>query len=367
MVTQAQTKWLEGYKLLPLEGTFFSRFFQLTTRGVFQGTKISYDAVRRTAQIAVPVGRGGSPRMNTGDNWVNKEFTPPQFKEGAIISWDDLYDRQFGESPITEGDQARAANIVMRSSLEMGSNLADKIARALELQSAQVFQTGGITTVDETGATVFSETFGAPAAHFASAGVLWTNAATATPLTDLENHCQLILANGGSAVTDIPFGGTAWSSFLNTDQVQKRADIRNYELLKIGGVATPPEFANCGAYVAGEAMLAGQRVRLWNYERSYINAQGSSAKYLAANKVSLIAGDAPYVTVSGIPPVQFGSDAQWRQFLPGSATRFGRGGFAIAPRAFAAQHNVGVEVVVESRSLQIPVNPASFGCLTVTA
>lgn len=362
MATQAQTQWLESYSATPVEGLFFSRFFNFSRASLGYGTKIAFDVRKGSQQVAVPVGSdSASPFANTADGYATKDFAPPKFYESLLISNEQLASKQFGEISVSK--EARDLNAVMDASVEASQALARKIVRAGELQAAQIFGGGAITTVDAAGNTVFSESFNS-GAQFAAPGTLWSVAATCTPLADLEARASLITANSGCSVTDVAMGSNAWALFQNAASVKASADVRNYNILTIGQDTTPPEFLNSGAVLVGSVMLAGNRVRLWVYDRTYTSAAGVSTKYLDTNKVVLIAQDGGFKTGICLPVVSE-SDPRFAQYLPRDVLKEGRGGYALSPRAFPSENRDGFKVIVEARLIQVPSNASAFGSMQV--
>lgn len=366
MTNQLHTHWRGGISLGTPKSGFLSRFFELKQEDVILGEKVSYDLMREDTDVAVPLPGGiGSARSNTSSGYANVDLTLPKFKEDFTVTYDSLSHRQFGEVPFSDFSNPRTAAAILVGTKGAGVKLINKLRRAMELQAAQVFQSGTITSVDSSGGTVYQLAFGTPAAHFASAGTVWSTTGTSTPTADLDAHATLIKGNSGCDVTDVVFGTQAWNWYLNSANTQNLYDKRNIQLGGIVAQAAPPEFANSGASLMGTVTLAGGIVRLWLYDATYVHPQtGAKTPYLATNKVAFVCGDAPRATVAGLPVV-CDTDPRLADIIPPTTQQLGRGGYSVGFSA-APVVGEGIKLIAQSNPLQIPVNVCGLGCLTVS-
>lgn len=176
---------------------------------------------RRTSQL---ITRTGVANRLLGSNQKNLDFgsytqvaraTPLSMEEYAITN-EKLLEKLPGEptddSGLTRQFRLRyhagvAQNEMLKSQMRLMNNLVGEGIR-----------TGYQTAV--TGNTEDLYDFYRDAAHIVTLGTPWgSNPTTATPLANLDTAISQVIAKGGVLPTIALFGNTAWSAFLQCDEV----------------------------------------------------------------------------------------------------------------------------------------------------
>jgi hypothetical protein len=235
---------------------------------------VSIEVQRGTEKVAVDVIRGTNGNRNEFGLSTQKEYLPPMYWEYFTLSDLAIYD-----VAIAANDPSAFANMAQKAAEYMMLQ-RDKIERAIEVQAAQVLQTGVVTL--KNGDNIDYKRKAASIKDVNVGGNYW-NTSNGDPIKDLKEACEFLRKVGKSQgqTFDFIMGEGAITAFLNNAKVKERADIRNFNLdalrvgLRTAVGATPIGFVNAGSYIC----------RLWSYPEYYDNAQGVSTPYIADGNV----------------------------------------------------------------------------------
>lgn len=236
-------------------------------------------AVRRGYEkVAVDVSRYSDGNRNQSTKTSEKIFTPPFYDEYLTANEFELYDRVIASLSMGQ------TSFIGELSDEMADQLMElqnKIERAIELQCAQIFDTGVVEL--KAGANI---DFKRKAASLVDkgAGNYWATA-TVDPYKDLEAGCNFIRTKGKAqgGIYNVIMGADALSDFLNNAIVQKRADIRNFGLDNVNG----PIKSAVGSTYHGQVACGSYKVNIWSYPEFY-DVSGVSTPYIDPKKVILL-------------------------------------------------------------------------------
>lgn len=341
---------------MPSPNMFLSRFFTVKPGGVYNGGKVAIDIERSGEDVAVTVKKATGPNLNDADIYTTKEFEPPAYGEAVPFNVNDLVNRMAGVDPFTAAYQAYAVDL-NRYMASAWVKIFNKIKRAIELQASQIFQTGQLTLIDKDGNTTYTLDFKPKATHFPTAGTVWSSG-SATPLADLEALAKVVRADGKVDPDLLIMGDKALDAFLSNDDVQKKLDVKNYDL---GMIA--PEMRDSGATFYGFVWVGAYRFQIWTYPETYKHPQtGAATEYIAGGNVVMLSSRTRLDKASAAVPMPFGPDPRVAEFIPGRLTSQSDG-FDITPNVYLSQNGKQLMGELESCTLLIPVQIDGFGCL----
>lgn len=353
------SRMLQMYlELAPLTGFLKGMF--TTRNSSFHNTEtVEIDVIRSSEKVAVVVQdmRVGY-RMNTLDKYVNKEFTPPVFKEATTLNVFDLFKRDAGEIPFSDPNfQGKAVARAFKAI----AFLEEKIMRAIELQASQVLQTGKADLADETGTVLYQIDYKPKTAHFVTVGTAWSNTATANPFTDIAALARVIRSNGKMSPDQLIFGRDAWYEFTNNDKVKA---VLNRELkIDTGAIERMEKKSNGGTY-HGSLDIENYRYELWTYDGAYEHPQTAAfTDFVDAGKVVVRSSKGRLDMSYGAIPRLVPPDGRVLPYLPGRISDNGTGR-DLFMNAWIDQTGENLSVGVATRPLCIPVAIDTFGCLT---
>jgi len=340
---------------------FLSGFFQSPPENHHDTEEVEIDIQRDGEDVAIAIqtiGSGG--RDNENDDYSNKKFKPPIFKERMPLNGFQLMGRNPGENPFADPMfQARATVRSGRGSVK----LQNKIKRAIELMASQVFQTGTVTCKDENGVSIVSIDFDAKNNHFKNAAVTWgSDGSTGNPLTDLEGLAHEIRTHGRVDPNVLVFGRTSWQRFTLNSKVEKAI---NRDGNGLGQLA--PAKRGKGATFQGFIWIGSYRFEMWTYTGGCVDPQsGDWGPYIDDNNVVMLAQDARLdLTFGGIPKI-VETEGRVLQFLPRRIVDEGTQ-LDLITSAWVSPDGETLTVQLASRPLTIPTEIDSFGCLDIEA
>lgn len=257
---------------------------------------VGIEVERNRQLVAVDVQRCTDPNRNKFSIAAEKLYIPPFFNEAWDFTSCQRYDVTFGHK--TNPSATDALNMINEASKKMAT-LRRKIERAIQIQHAQVVQTGIVTM--NNGDNIDYKRKAASMVAL-GAGFRW-NEATGVPLNDLGLGGEFLREVGLSAGNTINaiFGRDAFAAFMNNVQVKARADFRRISRLEIG----MPQFDNTtGLVFHGQIGTADYSINLWTYNEVYENAAGAKVKYLDVKNVILLPEDFKgHTAFAGIPAI----------------------------------------------------------------
>lgn len=298
-----------------------------------EGTKqLSIAVIRGTEKVAVDVVRGTIGNRNTFSRSTQKVFIPPYHREYFDATELDVYDWLMTAKDISASMISNFSNQVA----EEMKDLVSKIERAHEIQCSEVLQTGIVQLAKDTNID-----FKRKAASLVDlgGGNYWVTGSV-SPYATLELGAKFLREEGKSstALYNVIMGTTAYTDFVNNDIVQKRADIRRFNLDDIAA----PQRNSVGASFNGMVSAGSYQFAIWTYPQVFDNAAGDSTPYI---------GDKNIVILPQTPKFVFGFGAVPQLPQLGGGVRKGKFIFGDYVDERASTHDFDVK----SAGLAIPV------------
>lgn len=338
---------------------FLSGLFQTPEENFHRSEKVEIDILRSEPHVAIPLpALNAGARHNTATHYTNKGWTPPVYDEETTISAYDKLKRRAGSDPFADNDFLR--EVVTESFMHM-RQLEGKIRRGVELQAAQILQTGALDLRDEVGEVMYAERFNPKPGHFPTVGVAWAaDGSTGNPLGDLEALARTVRLNGKSKPEMLIFGATALQRFLANPDVQGKLDNRRFHLGEIA-----PEVRGEGATFYGWVFIGTYRFEIWTYDDTYIDPQsGTQVPYVGDQKVIMLSRQGRLDLTYGEIPMFERPNARAAQFLP-ERMSFPERGMDFTTNAWITPDGKHLKLSIGTRALAIPTAIDTFGCLTV--
>lgn len=333
------------------------RFFTSLCNIVFFKTDlVEIDIERDDEEVAIAITNLEDPgRQNTDDLYTNKEFTPPIFKERLGIQAARLLSRLAGNTAYDSVEFQAAASA---KAMKGGRKLEKKIVRAVERMAAEVFQTGMLTIRNAAGTPIMALDFKPKAAHFPTAGTLWSNAA-APALDQLEDLADTILQNGKVECSKVLMGRTAMREFLNLTQVKEKLDLRR---LEGGGINKPKSIA--GATYHGDIVAGSYSFEIWGYKGWFKDpATGLMTRYLGDDKVVMWSEGTRVTAAFGeVPVLPTPAQSAAVKYLPPRLSN--PAGSDMRLQAWVENDGQSLTVQASSRPVVFPEGIDTFGCLS---
>jgi|GEM_PF-6948854 len=270
---------------------------------------ISIEIQRMRQNVAVDVQRCTDPVRNVFSRSTEKIFIPPYYNEMFDFTSCQRYDETFGQNNMpTRVD----ATMLLRDASAYIKSLKNKILRAIELQRAQVIQTGVV--VLKNGDSIDYKRR-AESMRVLTGTAQWSNQAS-DMFGDLGIGMEFIRNQGLSGATAINaiFGSNALSNFLNNEKVQKQADWRNLKRIEIG----MPQFDNVSGLVYhGQIGTKDYMVNIWTYNEMYLHpVTGVNTPYIEPDNVVMISDDFMGNTMFGGIPAIMGDNVSGQYVGP---------------------------------------------------
>jgi len=350
-------RMLNAYRQLTGSQRFLSSFFGSPESNFHNTEHVEIDITREDEEVAIAVHDiTVGPRMNESTVYTNKRLTPPIYKEmGPVSAWS-LMKRQAGQDPFQDPDfQANA----MASAMDLYRKLEAKVRRAVELQAAEVLQTGMLTVADQDGNPIVEIDFKPKTAHFADAAGTWAGGA-GDPLLDLEARADLIRDNGRVEASRVIMGRSAIRGFLANDDVRALLDNRRIGLGEIG----QPQSRGVGGKLHGTISVGQNVLEIWSYTGQYKDPQtGALKRYVDDDKVIVMGDGRLDLTWGGVPYI--GTPDQRALSLMPSRVSSSEGGMDIHLNSWVTPDRSTLLVSVAARPLCIPTAIDTFGCMDV--
>lgn len=340
---------------------FLSSFFQSPRRNFFKSKGVEIDVKRGDESIAIPRILGTGPNMNSLDTYTNKLFIPPAFDEGVALDAFSTLERMAGNNPFDDADWRADTLDRMMSNME---NNEDRIRRTVELQAAQVLQTGAIDLKNTSSVTQYTIDYLPKSTHFTTVTTSWS-AAGADPIADLLPLINVIRNDGLRDPRQLIFAENSFEQFIANAKVQPRVDQRRADL----GAIVPIRQGVEGQQYRGTLDMGNYKMDLFTYGGRYVDpTDGATKQYIEDDKVIVKVADARFDLVWGAVP-------NFRRIL-GQAMfpELGGGRFSSSATGIDMFVNIymtdsGRDLIgeVASRPLCIPTAIDQYGCLTTKA
>lgn len=346
-----------------VERGFFSYFFRTTDEDYTNAEYVEIDVERTTETVAPTLrdARTGAIIVHS-ESWKEKKYRPPIIALEEPIDLNSLLERQPGESDNAD----RAGNWYGR--------LAAKIVRALgkfhrmiglqvDLQAAQVMQTGKVTLTDDKDDTSFELDFGASPTHFPTVAVSWGTDG-ATPIDDIAALADVVAGDGMTNPAILILGANAYKNLLADETFQKYVQRDGLGL----GTLQPGMRARGGVY-HGMAAFGNHTLEIWTFGGVYRTLGDNNPKpFLDPNAAIVTARpeDLDFRTVYGGIPTM-GMEEPFTAVVPGVVTfgdvGEGTGFIRVNNRVYADQKRDTYTAEAKCRPLSIPVSIDRYGCL----
>jgi hypothetical protein len=356
-------RMLNVYKQNALPTRFLSGFFQSPPKNFYDQMKVEIDIVREDEDVAIAVTDVATGyRMNSADDFTNKEFMAPAYKEAFPLNSFKLYNRVAGQDPFA--DLNFRANVLAQMFDGM-SKIERKIRRAIEMQSAEVLQTGTVTLIDSAGKAIYTIDYSPKATHFPQVSVSWATSATATPISDLISICNVIRNDGLDDPTRAIMGEDAFENMLNVttagQNILTRLDTRRADL---GAITPLKQGGTKGGNYRGTLDLGNFKIDIWTYGGRYKHPQtGVKTQYLSPTKVIVMAEPRLDATFGSIPNI--GQLIGGSRLFPELPTRFANSGgnIDLFTNIWMSPDGDNLFGGVGARPLMIPTAIDQYGCI----
>lgn len=349
-----------------VERGFFALWFRTTEEDYTNAEYVEIDVERTTNTVAPTLrdARTGAVIVKS-DSWKEQKYRPPYTALEDPVDLYGLMERQPGES-----DDARdigtwfgrlAGKIV--STL---SRFHRMIGLQVDLQCAQIMQTGEVELRDDKDGTTFKLNFGADSTHFPTVSVAW-GTANATPVDDVAALADVVADDGQVAPAYLILGENAWRNLLKNDAFKEMVKKDGLGL----GELTPTSLRARGGKYHGYADFGSHTLEIWTYGGSYQRLGASGRfKYLDPDAAIVVARpeDVDFRTVYGGVP-SLGMKEPFTEIVPSTVTYSGEGGsegigfIKVHNRVYEDKKGDTYTAECKARPLSIPVSIDRFGCL----
>lgn len=353
-------RMLSAYVQMAPPTLFLSGLFQSPAENFYESEEIEIDIVRSQEDISIVIeDLSTGYRMNSEDLYTNKGFKAPVHKEAIPLNSFDLIKRMAGQNPFMS--PVFRANIMTRLFNGM-AKVERKIRRAIELQAAQVLQTGKVTLTDHSGAKLYNLDYKPKATHFPTAGTAWSQAA-ATPLQDLNTLAEVIRNDGLDNPDQLIMGVGAFMAFIENEHVMKAFDNRRIDV----GTISAMQMKGSGGTFRGVVEVGNYRYDIWTYGGRYLDPVTSkAAPFIDNGKVIVRAsGGRLDATFGAIPNIGVLLGEQATRLLPELPDRMSNtaGGMDLFTNAWLTPDGEQLFGGVGARPLMLPTAIDTFGCL----
>ena len=204
---------------------FLSSFFKTPPNGFTDSEYMEYDIVRSGMEVA-PVVRNLSTGAVTivEDTFTNKNVPFPVYALDAPANVAQLMKRIAGENAYDV--KANWLGRLAEKMVRQFATMARMIRLSIEMQSAQVLQTGKLTLTDEEGVATYELDFKPKATHFPTTTTSWEDE-KADILADIENLSDVIKEDGYCDVSTLIFGQRAWRAAYKNKEFREAIKVDN--------------------------------------------------------------------------------------------------------------------------------------------
>ena len=256
---------------------------------------IDIDIQRGNKKLAVYIPRGSDAVNLDLNRALLEKFTSdtklfPLIEELTPITSDMITKRMPGEpvyAPLSR--TAKQTALAMKAHREH----MNRIIRKMELSAAESIRTG-FQTIH----AGLQYDFYRLATHNAAATTVWSESATAVPITDLANAGNLIFRDGNRRPTDVIFGSGSWDEFLLTTTVLAIANNRRIVHFTADMTVDAPagydDWVKAGAIFQGQVKAGDWKFNMWTYPSVYETDADVVTQYLPDGEVLILAKGARY-------------------------------------------------------------------------
>lgn len=242
---------------------FLSSFFKTKPEYFTQGEKIDVDVVKRSIKVApviTPANTGAVSVSQT--DFTGKQVTPPLYAMSYPVEVGQLMKRKPGET-VFDVNYASWTAEMQKALLPSFSLMHGMIRVSIELQAAQMLQTGKVTLTDKDGNSAYELDYGLSNSHKIVPSVKWDQSGS-DPVGDIKQGMKAVRNDGYADVTTAIFGARAWEAFIAHESVLK---LFQKDVLNIA--ALDPALRNKGAEYMGYIMAGAYKLNLMCYNATY--------------------------------------------------------------------------------------------------
>ncbi len=349
-----------------VERGFFAWWFRTTDEDYTNAEYVEIDT-ERTTNVVAPTLRDATTGaiIVKSDSWKEKKFRPPYTAMKDPIDLYSLMKKQPGESD----DASRIGDWFGRLAAKIVKVLSRyhrMIGLQVDLQCAQIMQTGEVELRDDKDGVTYKLNFGAAVSHFPTVSVSWGEA-NATPMDDVAAIADKVADDGQVAPAYLILGEDAWKNLLKDETFQKCVRKDGLGL----GVLEPTSLRARGGKYHGICDFGSHSLEIWTYGGSYYQL-GSNVpkKYLDKDAAIVTARpeDVDFRTVYGGVP-SLGMKEPFADVVPSTVTYSGEGGsegtgfIKVHNRVYEDNSGDTYTAECKARPLSIPVSIDRFGCL----
>jgi len=342
----------------PAPGHLASKF-KVGPLGIHSAAEVLWDVQRSNRKIAYPQANAGvGYHMNDRSGFSAKKTAPPVYMEGNALAASDLLGvRQFGQNPFADQNFMAAVNDIMSMN---AAKITTMIQGSLELMASQILTTGAISLVNTANAVVFSEDFKMKETHRPVASVAWSTPATAKPVTEIANLCDVINRDGKSEPKTIEMNSSTFEEMIATTEFSDAASNQKYVFN--GEVVMPENRPNLrGAKYRGRFRFRQWVLEMYTYDEEFEHPyQGTVTKYIPDGKYIIEAGERYDATFGGI--LKFGEDTQAMNYLGGARLNSADLLQDLDFNAWISLDRTVINLGIGTRPLLIPVAIDTYGC-----
>lgn len=245
--------------------------------------RVAIDIVKNSKKIAPVVTALGGASVKVSKSVFNGiEVAAPIYSLKSVVDLYELMQRQPGETEWTK-DKINWVVKVANKLRNYKSEMTNMIVRSLELQAAQVLQTGTITLTDENGNDAYTLNLGKSSNQMVSPVNKWDTSG-ADPEKDLDALAQVLADEAGITATTLIFGRKAWDAFMKHEKIAKLIHKDSYDM----GTFTN-EIRDRGEIYKGRIFLGSFNFYLYCYNTCYEEFDSKSlVRYLDEKNVLML-------------------------------------------------------------------------------
>lgn len=360
MSDDTTVRMLSMYEDESLPTMFLASLCRTPPENFHDQEKVEIDVRRSEPRIAIPIPHiSTGPRKFESTKYVNKSYEPPVYDMETSLSAYSGLKRRPGMDPFEDTQFLQSA---IKEAYSNFRELEDIIRRAVELQIAQVLQTGATSLTDETGAVIFAADYSTKTTHKATVSTTWaTDGSAGTPLADLASLAEVVRRDGKKEPNKLIFGTSALQRFLANADVKAQLDNRRMERGMID-----PKAQGGGATRFGRVWVGDYDFELWTYRESYLDPQsGLHVPYIDTDNVIMMSDGGRIDLTFGSLPMFVPPEGRAARFLPPRISLPGRG-FDLTTNAWVTPDGKHLMLSGGTRPLVIPTAIDTFASLNVT-
>ena len=349
-----------------VERGFFSLWFKTTEEDYTKGDLVEID-VERTTNVVAPTLRDPSTGavIVKSDSWKENKFRPPYTALEDPIAVNSLLQRQPGETDDAKQVGTwfgRLANKVVKSL----ARFHRMIGLNVDLQCAQIMQTGEVTLKDDKNGTTYKLNFGAAVSHFPTVAISWGTSG-ATPVDDVAALADRVADDGQVAPAYLILGDNAWKNLLKDTTFQSLVRKDGLGL----GVLQPSSIRARGGKYHGICDFGSHTLEIWTYGGTYYEIGSNVPKKYLDTNAAIVTADPDNVdfrtVYAGIVDDPEDIDRPFDEIVPRVVTfgdsANGEGFIQVHDRVYHDKNRKTWIAESSARPLSIPVSIDRFGCL----